>query len=496
MRTLGAWISACIMVGCGGGGTGGDGGADAAACDVDLDGWTATVCEGDDCDDDDPNVHPGADDTVGDRVDQNCDDTDGVDADGDGEASVASGGDDCDDADAHIHPGAEDDVGDGVDQSCDGMDGTDVDRDGHASEASGGDDCLDTDDDIHPGALELTTWEIADVAEAADPRFSSVAVDESGAAHVAFRYGDVDAGRLGYATNASGQWVDLEVDPGADVAYGTSIALGEDGVVHIAHFDRGGRALRYVTNDGGEWSAEEVDSDESALCGPFPSIAVTSDGEVTIAYSGGGLRLATGVTGNWTIDPVDPRATVADSLAVAGVSLALEADGTPRVSYATADGILLGIMGASEWRTGAVAGCRFPDCVNTALAVDTEGGAHVVYDESLEGSSSQVTYRADYDDDGLFNTELTASGYAPSIATWYGGQVHIATLDAGRIVYTANAGGGLATEEIEDAPPAGNTAVALGAGLVYVTFPGTEMVRVARRSIEDRVDDDCDGIAF
>ncbi len=41
----------------------------------------------------------GGSDTVGDDIDQNCDDVDGVDGDGDGHASVASGGDDCDDDD-------------------------------------------------------------------------------------------------------------------------------------------------------------------------------------------------------------------------------------------------------------------------------------------------------------------------------------------------------------------------------------------------------------
>jgi hypothetical protein len=487
---------ALVLVACGGGGSGGDdAGVDAASCDGDGDGIMASGCGGDDCEDDDASVHPGADDTVGDRVDQNCDGTDGDDADGDGEASVASGGDDCDDDAAGIHPGAADDVGDGVDQSCDGIDGTDVDRDGYASDASGGNDCLDTNDAVHPGALELTVWEIADVADGADPRFNSIAVDADGAAHVAFRRGDRENGQLGYATNAIGQWVDTEVDGGDDVAYGTSIALGADGSVHIAHFDRTGRALRYATNEDGTWRTEEVDTDDSELRGPFPSLAVSPDGDVFIAYSGGGLRLATGTAGDWTIEVLDPRAAVADSLGVAGVALALTVEGTPRVSYATSEGELLGTMGAGDWLTDPVAGCSYPDCVNTALALDAGGGSHVVYDQYLQ-ASAQITYRADNDDDGLFNTIWTVSGYAPSVATSYDGQVHIAALDTGRVVYAPNAGGGFATEEIDDAPIAGNTGIAIGAGLVHVAFPGTDVVRVARRSVEDGIDDDCDGAPF
>src|SRR5262245_25344604 len=45
------------------------------------------------------------------------------DVDRDGHLSLACVGDDCDDADATVYPGAEDWLWDGVDQSCDGVDG-------------------------------------------------------------------------------------------------------------------------------------------------------------------------------------------------------------------------------------------------------------------------------------------------------------------------------------------------------------------------------------
>lgn len=71
------------------------------------------------------------------------------DADGDG---YTAGEGDCDDGDAAIHPGAEDTVGDGGDQDCDGIDGVDADGDGHASEGSAGDVNADGTPDLAVGA--------------------------------------------------------------------------------------------------------------------------------------------------------------------------------------------------------------------------------------------------------------------------------------------------------------------------------------------------------
>jgi len=48
----------------------------------------------------------------------------GCDEDGDGYEAVASGGDDCDDSNAAINPGASETAGDTVDSNCDGADDT------------------------------------------------------------------------------------------------------------------------------------------------------------------------------------------------------------------------------------------------------------------------------------------------------------------------------------------------------------------------------------
>jgi hypothetical protein len=141
------------------------GGQCSSTCaDADSDGHADLACGGDDCDDTNASIHPGAEDICGDGIDQDCaggdQPCDCQDSDGDGHADQACGGDDCDDGDNSIYPGAEETCGDDIDQNCDGHDEPcssciDGDNDGHHWDVCGGDDCDDSNFNVHPGAIDV-----------------------------------------------------------------------------------------------------------------------------------------------------------------------------------------------------------------------------------------------------------------------------------------------------------------------------------------------------
>ncbi len=131
----------CTLADCSAPGTEGQGE------DKDLDNWGACC----DCDDERADVNPGEQEKAYNGIDDDCSGkTSDGDFDLDGHDAIEYGGDDCDDSDFNVHPGAEE-ICNGMDDDCD----TETDEDFQIGEACAG--MGQCDDGVWECATESTT---------------------------------------------------------------------------------------------------------------------------------------------------------------------------------------------------------------------------------------------------------------------------------------------------------------------------------------------------
>ncbi len=118
--------------------------------DGDQDGSAHPYAGGDDCDDSNPEIYPGATEIWYDGIDQDCDGANDQDQDGDGWTVDK----DCQDTEATVNPAATEIWYDGIDQDCSGGSDYDQDKDGFDAEPWG-DDCRDDSERYSPAATEI-----------------------------------------------------------------------------------------------------------------------------------------------------------------------------------------------------------------------------------------------------------------------------------------------------------------------------------------------------
>jgi hypothetical protein len=273
--------------------------------DVDGDGYDA----GEDCDDEDASVHPGAEDAPYDGLDADCAEDSDFDADQDGFDAVDHDGNDCNDADPDVNPRA-DEVCDGIDNDCDGrVDGSDAedaqtwwldgDGDGYGdpeaettscerpdASVSNDDDCDDTDASVSPEATEIVCNGTDDDCDGA--------------------YGD------GLATIDGSEWTSLQEAVDALEASGGTVTLCEGTFPAVtiaagAPLNLVGSTLGSTIDAGGSGSAVWIEDGEVTLdtleltggVGTKPSSSYPAMGGGLLVYTEDPVRVVgCRITGN------------------------------------------------------------------------------------------------------------------------------------------------------------------------------------------------------
>ncbi len=151
--------------------------------------------------------------------------------------------------------------------------------------------------------------------------------------------------------------------------------------------------VRHFQRAPSGWTGDTVDEFYDAPPQPV-AMRLDAQGDPVIAYTtpdGSAVKLARRTEGGWLVEVVDPAGG-------RDVALALDAAGSPRLSYASLTGPLkYAARAASGWQIETVAAGAF---VQTSLAIDAAGYAHIsAYDAAnadlVYARQSPAGWRAD-----------------------------------------------------------------------------------------------------
>jgi len=463
-----------------------------------------------------PDVDAGAD------ADGGADLPDG-DADNDGYLAEEAGGDDCDDTNDSIHPGAVDMVGDDIDQDCDGIDGTDGDLDGFPSVASGGSDCDDTNPAVHPGADDfvagacsdlqaLSTSEFVD-SEGNTGYYSAAAADSDGALFVAYRTKDPTKVMLATRAAGAGGWSFYVVHEGSGQYI--SLALGA-GKVHVAFYDESAcKCLRYAVapvSDLGSGFSKSVVDDDAGEVGRYASVKVDSKGFVHIAYwdkTKNDLKYATDATGSFVPVVVSGTDLVGGEEEKIGqfASLALDAADNAHIATYFETGASLAYLTnkSGQWLRDIKDESGQDVGKYTSIGIDGNGAVHISYRYSSEEDLRYATNSSGVWKTTTIDGENMKVGSYTSLAIDKDDKVHISYNqgDLDYLRYATNKPGQWVSAVVHSADKAGlQTSIALAPDGKAHIFSGHDalgkLLHVEASldclSYGDGVDANCDGV--
>jgi hypothetical protein len=214
----------------------------------------------------------------------------------------------------------------------------------------------------------------------------ALAVDSADRPHIA--YTDEASNSIKYAkrTGATWQISTVVAMPAATQSIMLDMALDSANHPHICYYDELADSLKHATYDGSVWRIDTAASGLTSYNGQNCSIAIDGDGHPHISFRNLGLFYARHDGSQWYLTEVDN-----DFFAGGESSLALDAHGRPRIAYDDWDhpnnDLRYAAFDGIDWQieiahTTTQSGAR---AEGVSLALEANGSPHITYFMDVNG---------------------------------------------------------------------------------------------------------------
>jgi len=189
-------------------------------------------------------------------------------------------------------------------------------------------------------------------------------------------------GGLKFAGDQGGAWTIVKIPtPNTALAEENSLAVDRNGVSHVSYHlsDFGYDALMYATDGSGAWTSSVIDNNGAQ--GYANSIAVDNDLHVHVSSynnNNGTLSYSTNKTGAWVV-----TRNLANKPIYLASSIATDAGGNAHIGSLYYTGYGSGVMYFTNAYGAWIAPMVDEDGDYSSIAVDSQGGVHLVYSYSF-----------------------------------------------------------------------------------------------------------------